>query len=248
VANQVLEEDEILTLKKMVEPKESKQKLKEEEIKFIRDQIKQKEETSEAEADKQEIQEEEPVTDEIKETESLEVEKREEIPAQPATEDEETTVEEPEKEEIVIEKEVEEKPPEPEEKPELPKPEKKKKAKAKLETHVIEDVKIVKITDLWRKKPKFLSSESHAIIVTVKTPEGKKVKQTFYAYIKPDRTFNIKSGRTKTRIQKKFINFLQHYKLADNLVGYKILERAKEWKGKAIGLDKNEKIVIPKEI
>lgn len=234
----ILGEKEILTLRKMVEPRTSKLKLKEEEIKFIRDQIKQKEETSKLEKrEKEELQEEKlKVATEIKETERLEVEKHEEIPAQPIIEAPKL-VKEPEKPETEIEKEVEEKP-----------SKLKRKFKTKLEKPVIEDVRIVKMTDLWRKKPKVFSSESDAIIVTIKTPEGKKVKETFYAYIKPDGTFNIKSGRTKTPTQRKFVNFLQYYKLANNLEKYNIIEESKGWKGKPVKIDSSDKIVIPKGI
>ena len=248
MVKQLLREKEILTLKKMVEPRASKQKLKEEEIKFIRGQIEQREETSKLEKrEKEELQEEKlKVATEIKETESLEAEKHEEIPAQPIIEAPKL-VKEPEKLETEIEKEsTEEKPLKLKDELKLPKLEK-KKFKAKLEKPMIEDVRIVKITDLWRKKPKLFSLESDAIIVTVKTPEGKKVKETFYAYISPDGTFSIKSGRTKTPTQQKFINFLQHYKLAENLEKYNVIEESKGWKGKPVELDDFSKIVTSKK-
>lgn len=107
----------------------------------------------------------------------------------------------------------------------------------KVQKPVIEDVKIAKITDLWRKKPKFLNLESHVIIVKIKIPDGKEVKETFYVYIKPDGRFDIKSDRTKTAIQRKFVNFVQQYNLTDSLERQNVMEAVKGWKGKTVTLD-----------
>lgn len=177
---QIIDDKEISTLKETIKPKIFKQNLKEEEIKFVRNLIKQEEENK-AETEDEEPQEtEEPV------------------------------------------------------KSEAGKP-------------VIEDVKIIKIDKLWKKKPKSLGLESDAIIVTVKTPDNRKVKGMFYAYIKPNGMFDIKSGRTGTHVQQRFINFLQNYKLADKLDGYNVLEGMKDWQGKTVELDENDKIVVSKE-
>ncbi|MBI3412509.1 MAG: hypothetical protein HY051_00315 [Candidatus Aenigmarchaeota archaeon] len=228
----------------------SKQRLKEEEIELLRDQIKEKEEISKVDVEgKEEVWIEEPkAAAEIKETVVLELEKHREIPTQPIIEIPEGLIKEPEKPETRVEKEeVVRKPSKPKEKPKLQEP-KKEKFKAGLRKPVIEDVKIVKIRDMWRKKPAAFSSESDAIIITIKTPEGKKEKKTFYAYIEPGGMLGIKYGRAKTPTQQKFINFLRYYKLADNLEEYDVIEESKGWKGKTVKIDSSGKIVIPEVI
>lgn len=107
----------------------------------------------------------------------------------------------------------------------------------KVQKPVIKDVKVVKIMDLLRKKPKFLNLESHAIIAKIKTPDRKEVKETFYVYIKPDGRFDIKHYRTKTAVQQKFVKFVQRYDLMAGLERQNITEAVKKWKGKTVTLD-----------
>ncbi len=107
---------------------------------------------------------------------------------------------------------------------------------------VIEDVRIAKITSLWKKKPRRLSLESDAIIITLKTPDGKILKETFYTHIDSDN--NLKYSHTNTANQQNFISFLQRYKLTENLENYNVTDGSKNWKGKTVELDENSKIVI----
>ena len=102
---------------------------------------------------------------------------------------------------------------------------------------VIEDVKLHKISDLWRHKPKGLKfNDTDALIVTAKTKDGAIINETFYFCLKPDGTFNVdtvsKDGSHVRR--QRLASFLTHYKITDMVKGYNIREGIKEWKGKKI--------------
>ncbi len=102
---------------------------------------------------------------------------------------------------------------------------------------IIKDAKLCKISDLWKKKPRGLHfNDTDALIITAKTPNGKKIKETFYFCLKPDGTFNVdtitKDGSHARR--EKLATFLKHYKFTNDIKRYNLAEGVKEWKGKKI--------------
>ena len=100
----------------------------------------------------------------------------------------------------------------------------------------IQDAKIYKISKLWKRKPGPLGFEdTEAVVVTVKTNDGKKVRDTFYTCIKPDGTFDVKALSTGAKARRlRLANFLKYYKIADEIKGYKITEQIKGWEGKKV--------------
>lgn len=105
----------------------------------------------------------------------------------------------------------------------------------------IEDAKIYKISDLWSRKPKGLKfNDTDAIVLTLKTPDGRTTKETFYFCLKPDGTFNVgtvsKDGSHVRRLR--LASFLKHYKIADNVDEYNLKEGIQKWKGKQVTIMK----------
>lgn len=100
----------------------------------------------------------------------------------------------------------------------------------------IEDARIAKISDLWKRKPKGLHfNDTDALIITAKAG-SKKITETFYFCLKPDGTFNVDTvshdGSHARRMR--LANFLKHYKITDNVKGYNLAEGVKKLKGKSI--------------
>jgi len=107
----------------------------------------------------------------------------------------------------------------------------------------IEDAKIYKISDLWRRKPRGLKfNDTDALIVTLKTSDGDIVKETFYFCLKPDGTFNVDTvskGSSHAR-RLRLARFLKHYKITDSVDEYNLKEGVKEWKGKQVTVMKSD--------
>lgn len=102
----------------------------------------------------------------------------------------------------------------------------------------IEDARIIKISDLWKRKPKGLHfNDTDALVITVKA-DGKKITETFYFCLKPDGTFNVNTvshdGSHARRVR--LANFLKHYKITDDIKRYNLAEGVKEWKGKSVDI------------
>ena len=99
----------------------------------------------------------------------------------------------------------------------------------------IEEVEIKKISDIWKRKPRGLRfNDTDALIITLKTKEGKTIRDTFYFCLKPDGTFNVNTvSKDSSRARRRRLaNFLRHYKLADNIKDYNLREGIETWKGK----------------
>jgi len=99
----------------------------------------------------------------------------------------------------------------------------------------IEDAKVCKISELWRKKPPGVAfADTDAVIVTAKTADGKMIRETFYLRLKADGTFstiavsNISRGK-----QQRFAKFLERY-ITKEIKGYNVRMRIGEWKGKSV--------------
>jgi hypothetical protein len=103
----------------------------------------------------------------------------------------------------------------------------------------IQDAKIYKISDLWRRKPWGLRfNDTDAVVVTLRTQDGGTIKETFYFCLKPDGTFNAKTlskdhGGARRR---RLASFLKHYRIADNTDEYNLKEGIKQWKGMEVSV------------
>jgi len=107
----------------------------------------------------------------------------------------------------------------------------------------IEDARVYKISDLWRRKPRGLKfNDTDALIVTLKTPDGDIIKETFYFCLKPDGTFNVDtvSKDSSHARRARLARFLKHYKIADNVDEYNRKEAVKKWKGKEVTVIKSD--------
>jgi hypothetical protein len=105
----------------------------------------------------------------------------------------------------------------------------------------IQDAKIYKISDLWRRKPRGLKfNDTDALVITLRAQDGSTIKETFYFCLKPDGTFNINtvskdnSGARRRRLA----SFLKHYKITDNVDEYNLKEGIKRWKGTEVDVIK----------
>ena len=98
----------------------------------------------------------------------------------------------------------------------------------------IQDAKIYKISDLWRRKPRGLQfNDTDALILTLRTPDGSTIKETFYFCLKPDGTFNVNtlSKDGSHARQQRLARFLKHYKITNNVDEYNLKEETNKWKG-----------------
>jgi len=106
----------------------------------------------------------------------------------------------------------------------------------------IEDAKIYKISELWRKKPLGLKfNDTDAIIVTMKTADGCIMKDAFYFCLKPDGTFNVKTiSKDHGHLRRlRLAKFLKHYHLTDDVKHYNLKQNIGEWKGKEVQMTKS---------
>jgi len=99
----------------------------------------------------------------------------------------------------------------------------------------IEDARVVKISDLWRKKPPGVAfSDTDAVIVTAKTADGKTIRETFYLRLKADGTMSTAAvGKISRGKQQRFAKFLERY-ITKEIKGYNVKERVGEWRGKSV--------------
>jgi hypothetical protein len=97
----------------------------------------------------------------------------------------------------------------------------------------IEDVAIKKVNAIWKRKPKGLGFEdTDAVIVTAGG-----ISETFFICLKPDGTFEPKAlNKTSQAHRSRLVSFLKHYRFADEIKGYNIREKSREWVGKKIEL------------
>jgi len=98
----------------------------------------------------------------------------------------------------------------------------------------IQDAKIYKISDLWRRKPRGLKfNDTDALVITLRAPDGGTMKETFYFCLKPDGTFNVNtvSRDSSQARRRRLASFLKHYKITGNVDEYNLKEGIKRWKG-----------------
>ena len=99
----------------------------------------------------------------------------------------------------------------------------------------IEDAKVCKISELWRKKPPGVAfADTDAVIVTAKTADGKTIMETSYLRLKADGTMSTAAiGKISRGRQQRFARFLERY-ITKEIKGYNVRERVGEWKGESV--------------
>lgn len=103
----------------------------------------------------------------------------------------------------------------------------------------IEEVEIKKISEIWRKKPRGLRfNDTDALIITLKTEDGKTIRDTFYLCLKPDGTFDVDTLRRDSSMarRQRLAIFLKHYNLADNIENHNLREGIETWKGEWVSI------------
>ena len=115
----------------------------------------------------------------------------------------------------------------------------------------IQDAKIYKISDLWRRKPRGIKfNDTDALVITLRAQDGSTIKEAFYFCLKPDGTFNVNTvsrGSSQVR-RRRLASFLKHYKITGNVDEYDLKEGIKRWKGiqvAAIKVDDSGFIYVP---
>lgn len=98
----------------------------------------------------------------------------------------------------------------------------------------IEEAKVYKISELFRKKPRGLSiGVTDAVVITAKPEKGEVVKETLYARLKADGTFTTSVlGAAKLR-NERLASFLKQY-IAKDIKEYNVKENIDKWKGKSV--------------
>ena len=106
---------------------------------------------------------------------------------------------------------------------------------------VIEDAKIYKVFDLWKRKPKCLTfNDTDAIVVIAKAKGGEKVKETFFTCLKADGTFSLDTPNHIARARReRLAKFLTYYKLTDSPEDYNLVDNISKWKDKKVKIVKD---------
>jgi len=118
---------------------------------------------------------------------------------------------------------------------------------------LIEDAKIYKISDLWKRRPRGLRfNDTDALIVTLITSDGDIIKETFYFCLKPDGTFNVdtvsRGGSQAGRLR--LARFLKHYKITDNVREYNLKKEVENLRDREVTVMKCDGygfIYVPQE-
>lgn len=100
----------------------------------------------------------------------------------------------------------------------------------------IEDAEIRRVSDLWRKKPTGVYfGDTDVLLLTLRTEEGKILKDAFYLRLKADGTFSTAAIAKRSRAkQLTFAKFLKQYALAEDPRRYNVALGVRRWKGKNV--------------
>ncbi len=93
---------------------------------------------------------------------------------------------------------------------------------------VVEEAKVYKISELFRRKPPGLGfNETDALVIKARMEDGRQIGATFYFSLKPDGTFEEEPmGRDAIKARRhKLASFLRHYRLTNDVDKYKLKER-----------------------
>ena len=101
----------------------------------------------------------------------------------------------------------------------------------------IQNAKLMRIDQIWKKhKPQGLGfSDTDAIVVNLKSKEGKEFSQTFYCRLKADGTLGHSITKRSERRQKELQVFIKKYISKDE--NYNIRENIDRWEGKDVEIE-----------
>lgn len=109
---------------------------------------------------------------------------------------------------------------------------------------LIQKVELRHIDDVWKKhKPQGLGfSDNDAIVLTLKTNDGKKFTETFYCRLKGDGTLGHSITKSSEKRQIELQNFINRYISKDKK--YNVRENLNSWKGKEIEVEEIDSSLI----
>ena len=109
-----------------------------------------------------------------------------------------------------------------------------------MENAVIKDVSIKKVNSIWKRKPKGVGFEDTDAVI-VRTDSDNPVTETFYICLKPNGTFEPNAINKNSQAQRRrLVRFLKYYGFAQEIKGYNIQEKHKDWVGKKIEVVSSE--------
>lgn len=99
---------------------------------------------------------------------------------------------------------------------------------------IIQKAELKRIDDVWKKhKPQGLGfSDNDAIILTLKTKDGKEFTETFYCRLKGDGTLGHSMTHASEKRQQNLQKFISKYISKEKR--YTIRENIGKWKGKEV--------------
>lgn len=102
----------------------------------------------------------------------------------------------------------------------------------------IQNVRLMRIDEIWKKhKPQGLGfSDNDAIIVDIKTEDGKEFSQTFYCRLKGDGTLGHSITNASEKRQQELQSFIKKYISKDK--NYNIKDNLPTWNGKEVKVEK----------
>lgn len=102
---------------------------------------------------------------------------------------------------------------------------------------IIQKAELRRIDEIWKKhKPQGLGfSDNDAIVLTLKTKEGKKFAETFYCRLKGDGTLGHSITKASEKRQIELRNFIYKYISKDKK--YNIRDNLNRWKGKEVEVE-----------
>lgn len=116
---------------------------------------------------------------------------------------------------------------------------------------VIENAQVLKISDLFHKKPPGLRfNETDALVVSARAEDGRIASATFYLSLKADGTFDeYPMGHDAVKARRhRLAEFLRYYGITDNVDNFKLKERANDLMGRtveAVSIGKEAAIYVP---
>lgn len=102
---------------------------------------------------------------------------------------------------------------------------------------IIKKAESRRIDDVWKKhKPQGLGfSDNDAIILTLKSKEGKEFTETFYCRLKGDGTLGHSITKASEKRQQNLRNFIEEY-ISKNK-RYNVRDKIHTWKGKEVEVE-----------
>ena len=102
----------------------------------------------------------------------------------------------------------------------------------------IEEARIEKISDIWRRKPGTLRFNETEALVVIARAGDQMIIDTFYFCLKSDGTFDVDIagvGHAGSRARRaRLVSFLRYYGIVDESGDCNLAEAVKTWVGKSV--------------